>query len=348
MRYLRRSLDTSHPTDEPYVMGDDEVFLTQRVTYATLLATGVVSTLTVLLFQLSQLAWPNFFTHTAVVFMNTTFMLPLITLLCASLLLYLAIHLTTGVNRIGVRAIAQIFQFPRIHDPRYDYHTETMARLARFKRHSYRLNPGLNAHMLQPRSGLLSHFMITLTGGFIVSSLLTYWLYSCVNEAVAIGIGLALYLGWSIYVAKRVQFELTVRILAPTTIRSFVNELREEWHTNEQFQSVLTDVLNYAGVLHNLHVYAHLLLVETLTDRVNVAVLPHASDDFLPQIAALPPDMQRSIERLLIFSMLIDGHFTSQERKRLQKLQDYKLLTYSLDDVNQLRDDYVAGKGLWL
>jgi hypothetical protein len=85
-----------------------------------------------------------------------------------------------------------------------------------------------------------------------------------------------------------------------------------------------------------------------LTDRVNEAVLPHSPDDFLPQMAALPPDMQRSVERLLIFSLLIDGHFSTREREQLQKLQNHKLLTYSMTDINQLHRDYVAGKGLWL
>jgi len=348
MRYLRRALDTSHPTDEPYVMSDVEIFLTQRVIYATLFTTGIISALTVLLFQFSRLSWPDFFADTEVMFAGTALALPLVTILYASLLLYLAVYLTTAVNRLGSRAIAQICQFPRLHDLRYEHHVETMFRMARSKRQPFRLGVGIRAYMAWSRSGLLLYFAASAAIGFIVSSLVSQWLFSYVSPLIAVSIGIVLYTSWLVYRAWRVQFELRIRILAPLTIRSFVNELREEWHTDEQFQEVVTDALNFAGILSSLHIYVHLLLAETLTDRVNAAVLPHSPDDFTPKMAALPVAMQRSVERLLLFSMLIDGHFTGKERKRIKQLQDQKLLTYTLSDVKQLRDDYIAGKGLWL
>jgi len=348
MRYLRRALDTSHPTDEPYVMSDVEIFLTQRVIYATLFTTGIISALTVLLFQFSRLSWPDFFANTEVMFAGTAIALPLVTILYASLLLYLAVYLTTAVNRLGSRAIAQICQFPRLHDLRYDHHVETMFRMARSKRQPFRLGVGIRAYMAWSRSGLLLYFAASAAIGFIVSSLVSQWLFSYVSPLIAVSIGIVLYTSWLVYRAWRVQFELRIRILAPLTIRSFVNELREEWHTDEQFQEVVTDALNFAGILSSLHIYVHLLLAETLTDRVNAAVLPHSPDDFTPKMASLPVAMQRSVERLLLFSMLIDGHFTGKERKRIKQLQDQKLLTYTLSDVKQLRDDYIAGKGLWL
>lgn len=348
MRYLRRALDASHPTDEPYVMSDVEVFLTQRVIYATLFTTGFISALTVLLFQFSRLSWPDFFAKTDVVFVNTTVALPLITILYALLLLYLAVYLTTAVNRLGTRAIAQICQFPRLHDLRYEHHIETMFRMARSKRQPFRLGVGIRAYMAWSRSGLLLYFAASAVIGFVVSSLVSQWLSPYVSPWIAVGAGIALYTVWLVYRAWRVQFELRIRILAPLTIRSFVNELREEWHTDEQFQEIVTDALNFAGILSSLHIYVHLLLAETLTDRVSAAVLPHAPDDFTPKMAALPVVMQRSVERLLLFSMLIDGHFTGKEHKRLKQLQAQNLLTYTMSDIKQLRDDYIAGKGLWL
>lgn len=348
MRYLRRALDTSHPTDEPYVMSDVELFLTQRVVYATLLVTALISVLTILLFQFSRLTWPDFFAATAVDFATITIEVSLITLLFASLLIYLAVYLTTSVNRLGTRAIAQICQFPRLHDLRYEHHTETMFRMARSKRQPFRLGVGIRAYMAWSRSGLLLYFTISTIIGFVASSLVTQWLLAYIPTWAAVCIGILLHTSWLVYRAWRVQFELRIRILAPLTIRSFVNELREEWHTDEQFQTIVTDALNYAGILSSLHVYVHLLLAENLTDRVNAAVLPHNPDDFLPRMAALPVVMQRSVERLLLFSMLIDGHFTGKERKRLQQLKNHKLLTYTLSDIKQLRDDYIAGKGLWL
>jgi hypothetical protein len=202
--------------------------------------------------------------------------------------------------------------------------------------------------MAWSRSGLLLYFAASAVIGFIISALVSQWLFSYVSPWIAVGVGTALYTGWLIYRAWRVQFELRIRILAPLTIRSFVNELREEWHTDEQFQEIVTDALNFAGILSSLHVYVHLLLAETLTDRVSAATLPHSPDDFVPKMAALPVAMQRSVERLLLFSMLIDGHFTGTERRRLMQLQDQQLLTYTMSDIKQLRDDYIAGKGLWL
>jgi hypothetical protein len=223
-----------------------------------------------------------------------------------------------------------------------------MARLTRSGKSAYRHCINLKTHLARSRSGLFAYFMVNQAVGFFISTVATILLLPYSNTAVAITVGLIGYVSGLVYSVKKIQFELRIRILAPLTIRSFVNELREEWHTDSQFQLVLTDVLNYAGILQRLHVYAHLILVETLTDRVNEAVLPHSPDDFLPQMAALPPDMQRSVERLLIFSLLIDGHFSTREREQLQKLQNHKLLTYSMTDINQLHRDYVAGKGLWL
>ncbi|QJD78731.1 LBF_2804 family protein [Spirosoma rhododendri] len=348
MRYLRRALDASHPTDEPYVLSDDELFLTQRAAYATLFASGFLGVLTVLLFQLPQFAWPDFFASTEFLIAGKPFAIPLITILYAVLVLYIAVHLTTGVNRFGARAIAQICQFPRLHDARYEHHVETMARLARSGKSGFRPYFNLKTHLARSRSGLFAYFLANQAAGFFASTIVTILLIPYIPTSAAIIIGLVGYVSWLVYSVRRIQFELKIRILAPLTIRSFVNELREEWHTNSEFQTVLTDVLNYAGILRRLHVYAHLVLVETLTDRVNEAILPHSPDDFLPQMAAMPPDMQRSVERLLVFSLLIDGRFTAKERAQLQKLQDHKLLTYSLTDIGELHKDYVAGKGLWL
>ncbi|WP_138498482.1 LBF_2804 family protein [Spirosoma lacussanchae] len=353
LRYLRQALDTAHPTDEPYVLNPTESRVIRRTKVVTLTMAALLGILGVLMLYLPQYSWPDLFVSTPITLFGTTYALPLVTMLYGLLLVYLEINLLIAINLRGVKNIMQVCQFPKAHDAQYERHLRALADAALEKTNRGVLRFGIDPYLNLPRWGLTMFFLVNMIRGALSSLVLKFLLRRVAGRFALRQVtdlaGLPVYAFWNAWASWQVLHEAQVRVMAPLTIREFVNELYDEWGNNPQFRPLILEALQYVAILKRQYNYAHFLLTETLVHRFELQTSATLTGHFAEQVANAPVEVRRSLERLLVFGVLVDGKLSWFEKRRLRQLRRKGLLSnYQPADIERIGSEYNAGRGLWV
>lgn len=352
LRYLRQSLDTPHPADEPYVLNPVESRVIHRTKVVTLTMASLLGILGVLGLYGPQYMWPDFFVNTSIELLGSRFDIPLITIFYGLLLVYLEVYLLVALNLRGVKMIMHVCQFPNAHDAQYERHLQALANAALEKTNRGIVRFGIDPYLNMPRWGLTFYFLLNMAKAalsnfalkFMVKRFLGRYALRQVTELA----GMPIYAFWNAWASWQVLHEAQVRVMAPTTIREFVDELHEEWGKNDEFRPLILEALQYVAILKRQYNYAHFLLTETLVDRFDLKTDGPITGHFLERAVQAPPSVQRSLERLLVFGVLVDGKLSIIEKRRLHQLRKNGFLTYPADEIKRIGNDYNRGRGLWV
>ncbi|UFH56239.1 LBF_2804 family protein [Spirosoma sp. KNUC1025] len=352
LRYLRQALDSAHPTDEPYVLNPVESRIIRRTKIVTLSMAALLGIMGVLLLYWPQYAWPDLFSNTAIELGGTVYELPLITTLYGILLVYLEVNLLIALNLKGVKMIMQVCQFPRAHDAQYDRHLQALANAALEKNNRGILRFGIDPYLNLPRWGLGLFFLLNIIKAALSNLVLKFVLKRFIGRyalrQVTDLLGMPIYALWNAWASWQVLHEAQVRVMAPTTIREFVSELYDEWGKNDEFRPLILEALQYVAILKRQYNYAHFLLTETLMDRFELRFDAPLTGNFPEQVLTAPPAIRKSLERLIIFGVLVDGKLSWLEKQRLRTLRSKGFLTYSASEIQRLGNAYNQGRGLWV
>jgi hypothetical protein len=352
LRYLRQSLDTSHPADEPYVLNSIESRVIRRTKIVTLSIASVLGIMGVVLLYGPQYLWPDLFSNTTVSLFGNTYELPLITMLYGVLLVYLEVNMLVVLNLRGVKTIMRICQFPNAHDAQYDRHLQALADAALEKTNRGILRFGIDPYLNMPRWGLTIYFLLNMMKAALSNLALKFLLKRFLGRYMLRQLtdlaGMPIYAFWNAWASWQVLHEAQVRVMAPTTIREFVHELHEEWGKNDELRPLLLEALQYVAILKRQYNYAHFLLTETLIDRFDLKADAALTGNFLEHVSQAPVAVRRSLERLIVFGVLVDGKLSFIEKKRLRELRKKGFLTYSASEIQRIGNDYNQGRGLWV
>lgn len=352
LRYLREALDMSHPTDEPYVLNAVESRVIRRTKVVILTFSAFIGVLSILLFYWPQYVWTGMFSGTPITVLGQTVEIPFGAVLYGLLLVYLQISLLLWLNEWGVKMIMEVCQFPRAHDAQYDQNLQSLADATLEKAQSGLLRFGLDPYLTMPRWGLNAFFLLAIAKAAICALILQLFLKLFFGHYVLYQsmelVCLPIYAFWNARASWQVLHEAQVRVMAPTTIREFVHELYLEWGKNDAFRPLILEALQFMSILERPSNYAHFLLTETIVDRFSLSRDIPLTGHFSERVAEAPLEVRRSLERLIVFSSLVDGHLSWVEKQRLRELRQKGFLTYSADEIRRISTDYKQGRGLWV
>jgi hypothetical protein len=352
MRYLRQALDTAHPTDEPYVLNAYECRMIRKAKAVTLIAAALLGMLGVVLLYIPQYYWPDLFTNTPIPFFGVVYQVPLVVALYGILLVYLEVSLLVAINLRGVKSIMEACQFPRAHDAQYERHLQALADAALERTNRGILRFGIDPYLNMPRWGLTIFFLLNMVKAGLSNLALKFVLKRFLGRFALRQVtdlaGMPIYAFWNAWASWQVLHEAQVRVMAPTTIREFVNELHDEWGKSEEFRPLILEALQYVAILKRQYNYAHFLLTETLVDRFEIRTDATLTGHFAERVVQAPPQVRRSLERLIVFGVLVDGRLSWFEKRRLSQLRKKGFLTYSAETIERIGEDYNQGRGLWV
>lgn len=306
----------------------------------------------VLLLYGPQYMWPDLFPGTPVRLLGDVYNVSLITILYGILLVYIDVNLLLALNLRGVKAIMRVCHFPNAHDAQYERHLQSLANAVLKKAGRGILHVGIDPYLTMPHWGLTIFFLLNmvkaaltnLTLTILVKQFLGRYVFRQVIDLVAMPV----YAFWNAWASWQVLHEAQIRVMAPTTIREFVHELYEEWGKNDQFRPLILEALHYMAILKRQSNYAHSLLTETLIDRFELQTDSLLTENFLEHAIQAPIGIRQSLERLIVFGVLIDGNVSMLEKRRLRALRKKGLLTHSSHEINRVGSDYNRGNGLWV
>ncbi|GAB3962663.1 hypothetical protein GCM10028805_64240 [Spirosoma harenae] len=350
LRYLRHALDKDHPIDEPYVLNPVESRIIGRAKAATFTLAALLGGLGIVLIYLPQYYWPELFSTTSLQWFEMTLELPIALVLYSLLLIYIEVNLLLAINAWGVKTIMSVCQFPRAHDAQYDRHLQELANAAIKKSVPGFLQFGVDPYLTLPRWGLTIFFLTNLVQAaltvFVLQFLLSQFLMPSI--LISVMVGAPVYALWNVWASWQVLHEAQVRVMAPTTIREFAHELHEEWGKNDQFRPLIIEALHYVSILNRPYNYAHYILTETLIDRFNLSADSLPTNQFIEKVQQAPASVRRSLERIIVFGVLIDGELSWVEKNRLRQLRKAGFMTYTAKEIQRIGADYNQGRGLWV
>lgn len=351
MRYLRQVLDVPHPVDEPYVLNKLESRAIQQAKTQTLVMAALLGVIGVLLLYLPQYIAPAFFSNLAVSILGWSSAVPVVSILYGLLLVYLEIYVLTYINLRAVRIIMEVCQFPRAHDAQYERHLKAIAEAALQKPTQSILSFGIDPYLGLPRWGLSLFFLVnTITatlGDVALRFLLKRVLGRLALRQVTDLVGIPIFAFWNAFASWHIIHEAQVRVMAPLTIREFVDELYEEWGQDADFRGLILEALQFVAILKRQYNYAHHLLTETIVDRFNLEQIP-LQGNLVEQFGNISPTLRKGLERLIIFGVVVDGRLSWVEKRRLHELRRMGWLSYSMSQIEQIVKDYINGRGLWV
>ncbi|KAB7728750.1 hypothetical protein F5984_18150 [Rudanella paleaurantiibacter] len=351
LRYLRRVLDASHPTDEPYVLNEVEAWVIRRVRRRTIALAAALGALAVLLLYLPQYFWPAFFQEFTFTILGEGYDVPVISILYGVLLVYVEVYALMYVNLNAIRTIMAICQFPRAHDAQYDRHLKAIASVALSWKYGGIFSLGSDPHFGRPGWGLTSFFWFNTAKAFASDLLLRTLMFRFLGRfafrQLTDLIGMPVFAFWNAFASFQILREAQIRVMAPLTIRSFVDELHEELGSDEAFCQLIPEALRCIGVQRRQYNYAHLFLFETIEDRFGIK-LDTPSGEWFDRVPALSTEARSGLERLIIFSALVDGRLSWAEKKCLGRLHAQGIVSYTIADIRQIGKQYNDGKGLWV
>ena len=352
LRYLRQSLDMPHPTDEPYVLNALESRVIRRTKVITLSVAALLGVLGVVLLYMPQYLWPSLFITTPVSLFGDVYELSLITTLYGVLLVYIEVNLLIELNTHGVQSIMRVCHFPTAHDAQYERHLQSLATAAFEKKSQGFLRVGIDPYLTMPRWGLPIFFLLNMLKAALSSLTLKFLLKRLLNRYILGRVtnlaGMPVYAFWNAWASWQVLHEAQIRVMAPITIREFAHELHEEWGKNDQFRPLIMEALHYIGILQRQYNYAHSLLTETLIDQFDLPTDSNVTGHFMEQAVHAPAAVRQSLERLIVFGVLVDGSLSWLEKRRLRGLRKKGFLTYSNTEIQRIGNDYNHGRGLWV
>ena len=352
LRYLRQALDISHPIDEPYVLNSTESRVIRRTKVVTLTMAALVGLTGILLYYGPQYAWPDLFLANTVSLGQQSYELPFVTGLYALLLLYFEVNLLVSLNNWGIRSILNACNFPRAHDAQYESHLQSLATTTLTGKKAGFMRFGVEPYLNVPYWGLNLFFLSTILKAALthvtLRVLAKHSLSQLALSQLTAVVGVPIYAIWNAWSSWRVLHEAQVRVMAPATIREFANELHEEWGKNDEFRPLILEALDYLCILNHQYNYAHLLFTATLLDRFKLQADITLTGHFPERAVAAPAAVRHSLERLVVFGVLVNGNLSRFEKNRLNELRKKGLLTYSSDDISRLGKTYNQGRGLWV
>ncbi|OIN58828.1 LBF_2804 family protein [Arsenicibacter rosenii] len=351
VRYLRQLLEVAHPADEPYVLNDTESRLIRLVTIQTTVMASLFSFCCMLGWYMPHQAFPSFFAVVEFTVLNAVVSLPMVSVLYAILLAYVLIQLVAGVNSWAVRKIMDTCMFPRAYDAQYEQHLRTLEATTRLRGMTGFFRFGLKPYLNIPRWGMTLYITVNM-GWAALCLLATYGLVRlsipfAVQEQVLFVAGAAIPAFWLSRASRQIIHETKVRVMAPLTIREFVDELYMQWAQHTDFRRLIVEVLAYSETLTRQYSYANLLLTETILHRFKLenTVTNHS---LLQEMALLPKEVRCGLERLVIFGFVIDGDLSGTDRNKLGQLADNNFLTHSASQISDILHQYTDGHGLWV
>ncbi|MDC0739898.1 LBF_2804 family protein [Polyangium mundeleinium] len=153
---------------------------------------------------------------------------------------------------------------------------------------------------------------------------------------------------WNGLVCWIVLREAKIRVMGPSAARELVGAIFDQGITlsAEGRLALVRAVASSIVRTEDLHPNLHAVLVEVLR-RVDDP-LPEDIDDsrvFLDVLARLPPAEQRMALQILLSAAIIDGRYTSAEKRLLHEAQAACGRTPDVRPAERLRRAFVAGAG---
>ena len=357
--FNRLSVNEKDESDEYHILNNNERENINKIRRNALIIAALYGTLGVLTLYVPTYFFSDFFySYPMAIKMNLPMLgwmsVPLGFTIYGTILAVAEIVALTLLNIRSVKKIANVCGFPRVNDPYYKDHEQTLFEVSLEKPDKRSLSLGID-----PLAGLTKAqiFVFTLfnllkatLSNIFIKVILSRVLGRFVIRAYVDLIGVPIFAFWDAYATNRVIREAKVRILAPNLINHLCHKLKKQFKDNQQFRETLLDGLQLIAIAKRNFHHNHYLLFDQLIKRFHLDTRnkkPRDWKEMIDNVKNLDSEVQDGLARLFVFGMMIDGSLSGRERKILQKLDEKDdLINFDFQQLKKWEEDFIEGRGL--
>lgn len=352
--YLFRRLRVREvKTDQQlHLLSSEELAAVQRLERHTMIISAVIGAVMVVVLYVPQYLLPNWFADQpyALPFTDTIIEFSWPSLVYGILLVYAEILMLTALHLFCAHEIAVRTGLFRATSGKAEHTVDQLVRIGMERKDKslsqYGLNPyqGLSRGAIFMRNVLFS-LKATLSN-LLVKLLVRRLLGRYALRAVLDFVGLPIFAFWNAWASRQVLREARVVIMGEQLLQTLAKHLPTTLPS--EHHALVYDALQFVAISKRDYHSNHSRLAALLFDRFGINprkqhLLP---DDFTDRLEAAPTQLQALCRLIILLGLVLDGHFSVRERRRLQALRAEGVLLVTTDDIQHWCSDFIGGKGI--
>jgi hypothetical protein len=268
--------------------------------------------------------------------------------LYAVAMIFPEIWLLNMLNIYAVRRICEIYKYPSVSQTDYSEQVAllTEAGLEMPAKHMQLLeiNPYIGLTKFSYYALLIgTKLKATLSNvlmKFLVRRLLGRYALRIVTDLL----GVPIFAFWNAWSSRQVMKEAQMRIVATAATKDFMNEFSEEElfrveeKLNKLFHFIAQQKRQYNFALYSF--MKEMLLIFPDLD------LKYDREVKVDELFGPDPEVNKTIARLLIFGLIVDGTLSVKERLTMRKIAKESWFPVSIEEMETILKAYVNGEGL--
>jgi hypothetical protein len=147
---------------------------------------------------------------------------------------------------------------------------------------------------------------------------------------------------------RKILRESRIVIMGLNLLERFGAELNSFRSLSEEEKTLLYDTLQLIAVSKRDYHQNHYVLSKMVMDRFSVPVEPEhtISPAYLREITIAEKSFRSLKEKIIILGLIIDGHISKREKKRIEELQAAGAIRSGTQQITAIKDSFVYGKGI--
>jgi hypothetical protein len=268
--------------------------------------------------------------------------------LYAVVMIFPEIWLLNILNMYAVKRICEIYRYPSAS--REDYEEQvallTEAGLEMPARHMklLEINPYIGLTKFSYYALIIGTKLKATLSNVLIKFLVRRLLGRYAIRVVIDLVGIPIFAFWNAWASRQVMKEAQMRIVAGFATQDFIRDfspedlasVREKLHMLFHFVAQQKRQYNFA-------LYSFMKEMMRIFPELD---LKYDREVTINDLFGEDPEVNRTMARLLIFGLIVDGTFSVKERLTIRKVVKEAWFPLSMDEMDEILKGYVNGEGL--
>lgn len=352
--FIRLSKKRSESENIFYILTEEEIHEIHQLRFKVSLLAGLLGSTGVFLLYIPYIFYRSLFWDWKI---DLDFLglidLPIGFLIYGVILAIAEIAALMFLNLYAVHRIAYISGFPSVKDPRYNWYIDSLFEVGMEKVDKELLALGINPWQGLSRWVIFLYTLWNMTratlSNVIIKLILARSLGRFAIRAYVDLIGIPIFAFWNIYTVNRVIREAKVRVLAPSLIQQFIEQIQLDLKNEKAFKDMLLESLQFIAITKRNFHHNHFLLAQELIQSFDIQPIeqaPTSQKQLIQKVKTFPYETRQALIKLLLFGILIDGKLSWREIRFLKKLQIENIILLDIEKLKEWEKSFLEGRGI--
>jgi len=337
-----------------FILDEEESAHIKKIHFQTLCWSAILGGLGVIILFCTKYAFPAWFPRTLihVPWTSYSFYYNIIFTLYGFVLAYIELYLLYYVNLKAIKKLVVVCNYPHPSNPDFYDEVKKLASVGLEKAGKHGKELGINPYQGIPKIALtvylLANFYKAAISNILIRVIVSRVGGRTLGRVFIDMLGVPVFAFWNVLASRKILKEAQIRIFSKPLTEKFVKQIYVEFNNDDEFKAFIYDTLQYISMIKRSYNYSHFMFADLLLTTFEIkAVKKHElPENYFERLEKSNEKVQRGIEKVILFGMVIDGKISASELLMIKKARDHGIIQLTADEIQTLCKNYYRGKGL--